>query len=274
MLFPALLVGLVGILAGGVVNALADDLPDYTSPTLPHYPDGTPRPFSAWLGLTAFLTGQRCSAGGSCLGWRHPLAEPGTAAALMMALLATADDPAMTPLQLLFWLVYMAIFVLVVVIDIERKLILFSVMIPAGILALLDAALTPLTQYGPSLSDALLGGLLGFAFSFIIYLGGFLFIRLSGRMRGHSVDDVAFGYGDVMLFTLSGLILGPLPLLFAFYITVVAGALGALLFLLGRGLRRRGYHLFTALPYGPYIVLGTTAMLLFGPEVTAILRPY
>ncbi len=266
---PGTLLGLalLGLLVGGVLNALADDLPDHRAPRLPHYPDGTPRPVSAWLGITAFLTGQRAAPSGSNLSWRYPVTEIGTAAAFVIALLATADDAAMTSLQLVFWLIYMAIFVLVVVIDVEHKLILFAVMIPAGILALLDAALT---SYGPDLRDALIGGAAGFILSFLFYLGGFLFIRVSGRLRGHSVDEIAFGYGDVMLFTLSGLILGPAPLFFAFYITVIAGALGAVLFLLGRGLRRRGYSLFTALPYGPYIVLGTVLMLLFSEEVLQI----
>src|SRR5690606_32783153 len=135
--------------------------------------------------------------------------ELATSAALIITVLSTADDPAMTPLELLFWLAYAASFVLVTVIDIEHKLILFSVMIPSGILAILDAALTPIAGYGPTLRDSLLGGAFGFGFSFIMYLGGFLFIRISGRLRGHSIDEVAFGYGDVMLFTLSGLILGP-----------------------------------------------------------------
>lgn len=257
---------LAGILVGGVLNALADDLPKHERPRLPHYPDGAARPLSAWLGLTAFLLGQRRSPKGAKLGWRYPLTELGTAAAFVIAYLATRDDAAMTDLQFLFWLGYMAIFVLIVVIDVEHKLILFAVMIPAGLYAIVDAALTPITQYGPSLQEALIGGAAGFIGSYLLYLGGFLFIRISGRMRGHSINEVAFGYGDVMMFTLSGLILGPLPLLFAAYITVFAGAVGAILFLLGRGLRRRGYNLFTALPYGPYIVLGTTIMLLFSQE--------
>lgn len=266
MLLPVLLLFVVGVLVGGVLNALADDLPEHENPKLPHYADGTPRPVSAWLGLTAFLMGKRRGPSGQRMGWRYPLTEIATGLAFVVAFMATRDDRAMTDFQLFFWLVYMAIFVLVVVIDIEHKLILFAVMIPAGLIAVLDAALTPLTAYGPSLQDALIGGAAGFIGSYLLYMGGFLFIRISGRMRGHSIDEVAFGYGDVMMFTLSGLILGPLPLLFATYITVFAGAVGAILFLFGRGLRRRGYRLFTALPYGPYIVLGTTIMLLFGEE--------
>jgi leader peptidase (prepilin peptidase) / N-methyltransferase len=267
MLIPVIIVAFVGVLVGGLLNALADDLPHHRSPRLPHYPDDTPRPFSAWLGLSAFLTGQRSSPGGAKLSWRYPLTELLTAAMMVITVIVTYDDPAMTTLQLVFWLIYMAIFVLIVVIDIEHKLILFSVIIPAAILAIIDAALTEYTNYRPFLSDALLGGGIAFAVSLLFYAGGFLFIRISGRMRGHSVDEIAFGYGDVMLFTLSGLILGPEPLLFAFYITVITGAIGAVLFLLGRGLRRRGYSLFTALPYGPYIVLGTVLMLLFSDEV-------
>lgn len=262
-----LLLAVAGWLVGGLLNALADDLPDHRSPRLPRYPDGTPRPPIAWLGTLAFLTGKRCAPSGACLSWRYPLTEIATALAFVITALTVREDAAMTGLQLAFWLAYMAIFVLVVVIDVEHKLILFAVMIPAGILALLDAALT---NYGPNLTDALIGGAFGFMMSFLFYLGGFLFIRVSGRLRGHSINEVAFGYGDVMMFTLSGLILGAPALLFATYITVVAGAIGAILFLLGRGLRRRGYNLFTALPYGPYIVLGTVIMLLFSSEVMRV----
>lgn len=266
MLVPIVVLFLAGILVGGILNALADDLPFHEKPKLPHYPDGTPRPLSAWLGITAFLFGKRQGPKGRKMGWRYVLTELATGAAFVVAFLATRDDPAMTDLQFILWLVYLAIFVLIVVIDVEHKLILFAVMIPAGIFAVVEAAMTPVTRYGPTLGEALIGGAAGFIGSYLLYLGGFLFIRISGRLRGHSIDEVAFGYGDVMMFTLSGLILGPLALLFATYITVFAGAVGAVLFLLGRGLRRRGYNLFTALPYGPYIVLGTVIMLLFGEE--------
>ena len=47
---------LLGILVGGVLNVLADDLPMRRTPSRPHYPDGTPRAPSAWLGIIAFLT--------------------------------------------------------------------------------------------------------------------------------------------------------------------------------------------------------------------------
>ncbi len=263
----ALIAAIIGLFVGGFLNAFADDLPARGRLRLPHYADGTPRPPVAWLGLTAFLTGQRTSPSGSRLGWRYPITELATALSFAVTVLATADDPAMTPLQLFFWLVYIAFFVLIVIIDVEHRLILFNVIIPAGVVALIDALLTPATHYGPTLANALIGGGVGFAISFVLYLGGFLFIHISGSLRGHSVDEVAFGYGDVMLFTFSGLILGPQSLLFAIYITVIAGALGAFIYLLSRFLSRTRYSLFTPLPYGPYIVFGTVIMLLFAHEV-------
>ena len=64
-----------GLIAGAVINALADDLPHTYRLRLPHYPDGERRPVIAWSGVLAFLLGKRRSAGGAALTWRHPLTE-------------------------------------------------------------------------------------------------------------------------------------------------------------------------------------------------------
>jgi prepilin signal peptidase PulO-like enzyme (type II secretory pathway) len=269
-----IVVGLIGILAGGIVNVLADDLPQRRNPRLPHYPDNTPRPLIAWLGITAFLTGKRASPDGAKLSWRYPVTEIATALAMLLVLvrvsyyLPPADD-----LQVIFWLIYMAIFMLIIVIDIEHKLILFVVIIPSAALAILDAVLTPL-RYAPSLRDALIGGAAGFIVFFILYNGGFLFTYVMGKLRGQEIKDVAFGYGDVMLATLSGLILGWKLLIFAMFITVFLGAFGAIFYLVSRSLMGNKYSMFTALPYGPYIVAGTFIMMLFSQEVSALLLRY
>ena len=44
MLIPIIIIVIAGVLAGGLVNILADDLPYHYTFKLPHYPDGTPRP--------------------------------------------------------------------------------------------------------------------------------------------------------------------------------------------------------------------------------------
>jgi prepilin signal peptidase PulO-like enzyme (type II secretory pathway) len=267
------LVFLIGIVAGGVVNALADDLPKRRRPQLPRYPDDTPRPLIAWLGITAFLFGKRASPNGAKLRWRYPLTEIATALLMVLVVVVTEDDrnveQTMDTLQFIFWLIYMPIFVLITVIDLEHRLILFVVIIPSAVIALLDAILT---SYGADLGEALLGGLLGFFVFFLLYIGGFLFTYVLGKARGQPIDEVAFGYGDVMLITLSGLILGWQPLIIAMFVTVFLGAAGAILYLVVRGLTRRHYSMFTPLPYGPYIVLGTVLMLLFSVEISRVLR--
>lgn len=266
-----IVVGLIGVIAGGIVNVLADDLPLRRNPGIPHYPDDTPRPPIAWLGITAFLFNQRTSATGAKLSWRHPIAEIVTALAMILVLVVTADwQPKVDGLQLIFWLFYMAIFVLITVIDLEHKLILFVVIIPSAIVAIIDALLTPINQQ-PDIISALIGGAVGFGVFFIMYNGGFLFTYVMGKMRGQEITTVAFGYGDVMMATLSGLILGWQALIFAMFITVFLGAFGAIIYLLSRSMLGQRYSMFTAIPYGPYIVLGTVAMLLFRTQVSSLL---
>jgi len=289
-----IIVAIIGILAGGVVNALADDLPLRRSPRLPRYVplrkkfaihssdeevrattqnDDEPRPIIAWLGITAFIFGKRTSPKGVKLGWRYPLTEIFTAGLMILTLEATLNNPDMTifgPLQLVFWLTYMAIMALITVVDIEHKLILFVVIIPSSVIALVDAVLTTIFDGNidvgmrvPGIGESLAGGLLGFAIFFLMYNGGYLFTYVLGRLRGEKITEIAFGYGDVMLAMLSGFILGWRALIFAMFVTVFAGAFGAILYLVTRRLVGQKYSAFTALPYGPYIVFGTVAILLY-----------
>jgi leader peptidase (prepilin peptidase)/N-methyltransferase len=275
----AVFAGLVGVLVGGLINALADDLPDQRNPRLPHYPDGIPRPVSAWLGITAFVTGQRESPAtgdpvtpdlpesGEAeavpvprrLGWRYPLVE--IVSGLMFAgmALGLADEP-----NLPFWFVYVAILLLITVIDIEHRLILFVVILPSCLFALLVAAISP--EEGRTFSSYGYGGLLGLGLFFAMYLGGGAFSALTRN------EEVAFGFGDVMLATLSGLMIGWKAFIFASLITVFTGAAGAVLYLGGRLIVRRRYRWFTPLPYGPYIVIGTLVMLLLRDEVQQVIK--
>lgn len=272
MLVNIIVVSIIGIIAGSIVNILADDLPHYRWPRLPRYPDGTSRPPIAWLSILAFAVRRRNSPHGSRLSWRYPLAEIITAVGMVTAVLVKNARPDVSDVQVIFWLIYIAMMVLITIIDIEHKLILFSVIIPSAFIALLDAIITP-TQREPDLGGALLAGVIGFGVFFILYLGGILYVTVANQ-RGRRITEVAFGYGDVMLITVGGFILGPGALIFAMFITVFAGALGAVIYLVGRMLRSDGYSPFTALPYGPYIVLGVLTMMLFGSQVRYLLIGY
>lgn len=273
-LVVAVVAGLGGLLVGGVLNALADDLPTPARVRLPHYPDGSPRPLKAWLGLTAFVLGKREGPSAdpadpadeaspsplrpNRLSWRHPLLELATGLAFAGLTLAFAGEPALWA-----WYVYVAILLLITVIDIEHRLILFAIILPSCVFAVVVAAIAPAD--GRTFGEYLLGGVVGFLLFFAMFLGGVAFSTLTRN------EEIAFGFGDVMLATLSGLMLGWRGFIFAALITVFAGAVGAVLYMAGRAVIGR-YRRFTPLPYGPYIVLGTLVMLLFREEVQDLLR--
>ncbi len=279
MLLLEIIITLVaGILAGGLVNLLADDLPYRRSPGVPSYPDGTPRPVSAWPGITAFLLGKRTPdtpqpneqrarphRRSEKLSWRHPLTEIGTAALMLLTLLVAPTIPNMTTPQLVLYMVYMALFALITVIDLEHKLILFVVILPSIGLALLDALLLP--EPAPILPLALIGAAMGFGIFFLLYMGGFAFVWFLNRSRENNIEETAFGYGDVMLMTFTGALLGGREVLFAIVYTVIFGALGALIYLISQRVLSKQYRGFDAIPYGPYIVAATILILLFGHEI-------
>ncbi len=289
MVIELILVAIIGILAGGLVNALADDLPYRRRVGLPTYPDGTPRPLTAWLGTTAFLFNARTPktpdeaipdeqkrkryyTSEPKLSWRYPLTEIGTAFLMVLTLLVSRDHADMTTIQLIFWLVYMAIFMLIIVIDIEHKLILHVVTVPTMGLAIADALLVPQPQ--PNIQSALAGAVVGFVVFFVLYQGGFLFTHIMGSMRGEKINTVAFGFGDVMMSTVTGFVLGFQLVILSMFITVFLGALGAFTYLIIRQLLSGRYNLFTAIPYGPYIVIATIICLLFSDQVRMALLGY
>jgi prepilin signal peptidase PulO-like enzyme (type II secretory pathway) len=93
-------------------------------------------------------------------------------------------------------------------------------------------------------------------------LGGGAFADAVALMRGRGLSEVPFGFGDVMLAILCGAMIGWRAMIFAMFITVFLGALGAILYMAWQLVRQGRYSFYTALPYGPYIVLGTVVMML------------
>jgi leader peptidase (prepilin peptidase)/N-methyltransferase len=166
---------------------------------------------------------------------------------------------------LLPYTVYSAIFCLVLVIDLEHKLILNVVMYPAWGLALLGSLLHPRPYY---YRLALVGGAVGFAILFLIYLAGELFVKVVSRMRGKPIHAVAFGFGDVRLGVFMGLILGFPEVLTAIFAAVLLGGLAGVLYWFVRALILRRYSLFTAIPYGPFLVIGAMVVMFFSPPFT------
>jgi prepilin signal peptidase PulO-like enzyme (type II secretory pathway) len=256
------LYALLGLSIGILINLAADQLPRRRRLSRrPFCPDcDQPRPWWAWSGAVAYLRFKpQCDSCHAPISWRHPLVELGTVAlfAFLWQRYAAGEQTI-----LLLYSLYSAIMILLLVIDLEHRLIPNVVVYPASVLAFLGSLLHPSPHF---YCLALLGGALGFGLLWLIYLLGKVFVRVLGRARGKPIEEVAFGLGDVRLGGLLGLMLGIPQVLQALLLGMLLGGLCALFYLLIQALILRRYSVFTPIPYGPFLILGASAVLFFGP---------
>ncbi|MCJ7513717.1 MAG: A24 family peptidase [Anaerolineales bacterium] len=250
------LVLLAGWGVGIAVNALADNLPYRRRPTRSDCPGcGARRSRLAWSGLMAAATGQReCAYCGGGAGWRAAVVE-GMCVLGAAWLLQRNPQPASMVRDGLI----LAIYLLIVVIDVEHRLILFAVCVPAALGIGVMRSLDP--QHG--LAKTLLGGLAGFVSFYLLYLLGGLLSRWIGQARRQPIEEVAFGFGDVMLAGLIGITVGWPGVTVALFLGILAAGLFSLAYILAMLMRRR-YTAFLPIPYGPFLVLGAAAVYLGG----------
>jgi leader peptidase (prepilin peptidase)/N-methyltransferase len=257
-----LLYALLGLLVGAFINLCADQLPHWRrlrqTPFCPYCSQS--RPAWAWVSTLAYLRFKpECQHCGAPIPWRQPLVEVGTAA--LFAFLWYQYGLGERSTLLLLYTVYSVIFILVLVIDLEHKLILNVVMYPAWVVALIGSFLHP-SPYFYRL--ALVGGAVGFGLLLLIYLLGELFVKVMSRIRGKPIHAVAFGFGDVRLGGFIGLVVGFPYVLNALLIAILLGGLTGLVYWFVRAIILRRYSLFTAIPYGPFLVIGAMYVMFAG----------
>ena len=278
MFLESCAVAITGVLAGGVINMLADDLPSRRFVRMPQYTDGKRRPWRAWLGIGAFMFGLRSlseshadepgagspstGSGRSLLSWRYPLTEIATSLLMLVFFADIRVEAAPTSPTTFVRFAYAAFFVLIGVIDLEHRRIPFAVALPLGALALIDAAVFPDSE--PGLLAAAIGGLIGFAVFYSAYLGGVVFARMLSRNRGKPLDGGALGFGDVVLIAAVGLIVGFPSILLAIIFSVFAGAAGAIALVFVRFMKTGRYRPYQKIPYGPFIIGSAITVLLIG----------
>jgi leader peptidase (prepilin peptidase)/N-methyltransferase len=254
------IIGLCGLATGILVNLCADSLPidrRLHRPTCAHCLHD--RPVLAWSGLLAYATRRHiCPNCNAQLSVRHLIVELGTAGLFVFCWLRGG-----TPFVLATRMLYGTVFVLVLIIDLEHKLIPHIIMLPAITLAVIATFINP-DPYFPA--SGLLGGGAGLVSALVLYAFGALFARLAGQMRGQAISEVAFGVGDVTLITFIGFAVGVPDIIFALVIGILSGGAVAILFLFVQGIIHKKYNAFTAIPYGPFLVLGGAIMLYYGKE--------
>jgi len=178
------------------------------------------------------------------------------------------------PTRLGYLLGYILIlyFGMILVIDIEHRLILHPTSIFGALLGLLVGTLAH------GIYPTLLGGLGGLLIMLALYFFGTLFTRIRLRKlqaEGQAPDDEeALGQGDVILSAIIGLMLGWPLIWFGILIGVLIGGIFSILFLLALLLMRKYQKnaLMIFLPYGPYLI-ASAFWILFFPKSLAALVP-
>jgi leader peptidase (prepilin peptidase)/N-methyltransferase len=145
----------------------------------------------------------------------------------------------------LIWLLY---FGLVVVIDLEHRLILHPVSLVGAALAAFFGSL----NHG--ILNTLLGGAAGFGIMLLFYYLGEIFVKVMAKSRGEKIDEVALGFGDVNLAGIMGLLLGWPGVIGGLALAIILGGIASGIYLVVQSIRKK-YQAFSALPYGPFLVL-------------------
>ena len=151
-------------------------------------------------------------------------------------------------LQLLFFILFSCLFIVLFFIDLEHGLILNKIVYPAIVVVLCIAPfrpdlVIPGSLTGISILNALIGG--GVAFG--------IFLAIVFLSRG------GMGWGDVKMALLIGLVTGYPLILVALLISIFSGAVLAILLIVFRLRKRRD-----PIPFGPFLSVGALSALFWG----------
>ena len=246
--------GFLGFIASVLVNYLSDVLP--TQRRLAH-------PFCQECGANYtwkdYFLMTACHGCGKPRSWRTYVV---LVAGICLSLALWMNPPT----RMGYWLglCVLTFLGLVVVIDIEHRLILNMVTLAGAVLGLVTGT------FRYDLTTSLLGGLAGLAIMLLFYWFGILFARYRARKLGTDDGEEALGFGDVTLSAVLGLMLGWPFILFGLLIGVLAGGLISLILVLFLVVTRRYQSMTIFTAYGPYLVLGAIILLYF-PKMLSIM---
>jgi prepilin signal peptidase PulO-like enzyme (type II secretory pathway) len=158
--------------------------------------------------------------------------------------------------SLLWGICLLIYFGIVIVMDLEEKVVLFPVA-KAGVVI---GFIWGISARG--IVTTLIGGVVGYLVMFSLYKFGEYFILYLSKKRGNTIDEIALGYGDVMMGGIIGLILGFPGIVPGLVLGIfIGGVISGLLLLVS--IVTRKYQAFVAIPYAPFLVIGAVLILFF-----------
>lgn len=236
----------LGVMIGALVNYLADQLPLKKRLSYPHCSHCFKLLEPAmWFASISFIVGS-CKCGNK-ISLRSILLEP-----FFAILLPLIDEFTPTNPHFVITTLLLACFFLIIVIDIEHKLILNSAIIPTAFIALAYSMQTN----NQDILIILASGIAGYLLMLLVFYGGKLYWKLSLKNKGLSSDFVVFGMGDVKLGGLIGLATGWPGLPQAIAVSFISSGIVAIAIRIGNK-----YKPFTMLPFSPFLILGALIVL-------------
>jgi prepilin signal peptidase PulO-like enzyme (type II secretory pathway) len=246
-----ILITLVGLIVGALASHLAEAAMVKRPLTKPICPFCT-APYTPlqWSATLALVTGQgRCRSCGKFYRWPRLIGELFTA--LSWGLLVGLNN---LHLRVIFAMLTVLPLTMIMVTDLETKRVPNLIMLPTiGIMLVIG------TIFGPALPTlttwdwwyAPAGG-----------LAAFIVLRVFVTLGVAAFGPGAMGEGDITLATYTGLVVGFPLIIISLLLMIAFGGIGAA----GVVIARKG-SLKTAIPYGPFIILGCVTTMLWGPEI-------
>lgn len=190
------------------------------------------------------LLPQRCASCGTKPGWRWSIVQAICLAGFVW--LSYQHPEALGLGWSMFWLAYL---LLVIVIDVERRLIMH-------IVAVVGAAAGIVTGININgIKSTLVGGAIGFLIMLVFYGLGIVYARWSSRRQEEEIaEGEALGFGDVTFSLVMGLVLGVPNILYGLVTAILLAGLAGLLAIIPSIIQKR-YNPNLALPYGPFLAL-------------------
>lgn len=259
--FTLLIPILLGWVAGLFVNYASDVLPvtrRFSQPACPNC--------QAEFSWTDYLTLRACRKCGTRRSLRTWIVQMTAVASFLYFWLSPPQA-----LGLPLGLIVLTYFGLIIVIDLEHRLILHPTSKAGAVLGLVVGTL--IYSKGEGVSSAALtsalGGIAGFVIMFALYQFGALVARIRARKMqaaGQASDDEeALGGGDVFLAGVLGLMLGWPNIILGLTYGILIGGFVSLLTIIQLFIKRRYTEnaMMTFIPYGPSLILGAFYVLYF-----------
>lgn len=232
---------IISVMVGFLINYFSDVLPVSRRITAPIC-QACGRPFS----LPDYLVSFQCSKCGHRFSPRSYMVLIG--AVIGCVLLYHFPFASLGFFESLPILIFLGV---IMVIDIEHHLVLWQTSLVGMVL---------FSVYGfvlHGVAATLLGALGGFLITLAFYLLGMAFSAIAGRIRRKQIDEVAFGFGDVLVGTFLGLLAGWPAIAAAILIGIFSFSAFSVVLVLVLLLTKKYQAFSHAQPFTLFLILGT-----------------